>query len=96
MILPTVVNKRNSSFDIYIGRGSYFGNPFQMQNHSILERNRVITLYKSYVKKLLKEEPNKFKTELRSLSGKRLGCFCAPLPCHGDVLINIFRNMFLD
>lgn len=26
------------------------------------------------------------KQELLSLQGKRLGCWCAPKPCHGDVL----------
>ena len=26
------------------------------------------------------------------LSGKRLGCFCAPLPCHGDVLAEIANS----
>ncbi|MCB2189312.1 MAG: DUF4326 domain-containing protein [Deltaproteobacteria bacterium] len=32
--------------------------------------------------------------ELRTLKGKRLGCFCAPgEPCHGDVLVRLVEEM---
>ncbi len=27
--------------------------------------------------------------DLDSLKGKRLACFCAPYPCHGDVLAEL-------
>jgi hypothetical protein len=27
-----------------------------------------------------------FHDKLMKLKGKRLGCFCAPLACHGDVI----------
>ena len=26
---------------------------------------------------------------LDELAGKRLGCYCAPKPCHGDVLVEL-------
>ena len=29
---------------------------------------------------------------LPDLEGMRLGCWCAPLPCHGDVLVKLLRN----
>ncbi len=35
---------------------------------------------------LAKELIEAARTELR---GKRLGCWCAPLPCHGDVLSRV-------
>lgn len=30
---------------------------------------------------------------MASLSGKRLVCFCAPRPCHGDVLARLWRDL---
>ena len=67
----------------YIGRGSYWGNP-----HSMFEdgddRDEVIRKYKydfDYEK-----FPHIEKKEVYKLVGKRLGCFCKPALCHGDVL----------
>ncbi len=67
----------------YIGRGAYWGNP-----HSMFEdgddRDEVIRKYKydfDYEK-----FPHIDKKEVYKLVGKRLGCFCKPASCHGDVL----------
>jgi hypothetical protein len=27
--------------------------------------------------------------DVKSLKDKVLGCYCAPLPCHGDVLVKL-------
>lgn len=67
--------------DIYIGRGSPWGNPFKMKNNSAEERTRVIEEYKIWFEK----HPKKF-TELVCARPLRLGCFCKPKPCHGDYL----------
>jgi hypothetical protein len=73
----------------YIGRGSYWGNP-----HSLFEsgetRDEVIRKYQydfDYEK-----FPNKEKSEVYKLVGKRLGCFCHPAPCHGDVLADYLNR----
>jgi len=29
---------------------------------------------------------------LHELKGKTLGCYCWPLPCHGDVLISLLKR----
>jgi len=75
----TVVNKRNQSYDIYIGRGSKWGNPYRIGKDGT--REDVIAQYR---------ERMNYHPELRDalpeLKGKVLGCFCKPLPCHGDVL----------
>ena len=39
--------------------------------------------------------PNKKKSEVFKLAGKRLGCFCKPELCHGDVLAD-FLNQYDD
>jgi hypothetical protein len=31
--------------------------------------------------------------DLKELLGKRLGCFCAPSKCHGDILLKAIKNM---
>ncbi|EPM4295009.1 DUF4326 domain-containing protein [Vibrio parahaemolyticus] len=67
----------------YIGRGSYWGNPYSMheENHS---REEVIRKFKYDFD--FEKFPNKDKKEVFKLAGKRLGCFCKPEACHGDVL----------
>ncbi|WP_348627810.1 DUF4326 domain-containing protein [Rhizobium sp. L43] len=32
----------------------------------------------------------------REVSGKNLVCFCAPLPCHGDVLLDLVGRYGCD
>ena len=36
--------------------------------------------------------PNKEKSEVYKLAGKRLGCFCKPHACHGDVLADFLNS----
>lgn len=73
----------------YIGRGSYWGNPYSMYVESE-DREEVIRKYKydfDYEK-----FPNKEKSEVYKLAGKRLGCFCKPHACHGDVLADYLNS----
>ncbi|MDC3375208.1 DUF4326 domain-containing protein [bacterium] len=79
--LTTVVNLRTEPFDVYIGRAGKgqngkWGNPF---NKGTREEN--IAKFEKYLinnKELMQD--------LHELRGKRLGCFCKPKACHGDVL----------
>lgn len=74
-----VVNKNEDPFDVYIGRGSKWGNPFKIgvdgSRQDVIEKYRKRLRSNAALKKCLPE-----------LEGKRLGCFCKPLDCHGDVL----------
>ncbi|TXL02700.1 hypothetical protein BMR07_17220 [Methylococcaceae bacterium CS1] len=73
----------------YIGRGSYWGNPYSMYEGGE-ERDEVIRKYKydfDYEK-----FPKKEKSEVYKLAGKRLGCFCKPQTCHGDVLADYLNS----
>lgn len=79
----TVVNRKTSDFDVYIGRGSKWGNPFVMRNYSNSERVRVVQAYKELLWNQIQQGAVS-KQDLIELNGKRLGCFCAPLMCHGD------------
>ncbi len=83
----TVVNLRSAAFDVYIGRAGrgfdgYFGNPFRVDVHGA----RAITLFRDeYFLPRLVADPV-FRSRVLALRGKRLGCFCKPRPCHGDVI----------
>ena len=77
-----VVNKRTSSYDVYIGRPSKWGNPFAIGRDG--SREEVIKKYREWIQK----QPELMAT-LPELRGKVLGCWCAPLPCHGRVLVEL-------
>ena len=81
-----VVNKyHNVPFDIYIGRGTMWGNPFVIGKHGT--REEVIAMYREWIL----SEPTML-AELPKLRGKTLGCFCKPLPCHGDILVELAED----
>lgn len=84
-----ISNNINSAKYEYIGRGSYWGNPHSMFEEGD-EREEVIRKYKydfDYEKFI-----NIDKSEVYKLAGKRLGCFCKPASCHGDILANYLNS----
>ncbi|MFA5618376.1 MAG: DUF4326 domain-containing protein [Syntrophorhabdaceae bacterium] len=74
--------------DIYIGRrfGKYsqspFANPFKIGVHG--DRDAVIAKYRDYF--VSTGLVNRLPDLLDQGTTIRLGCWCAPAPCHGDVL----------
>lgn len=78
-----VVNKRESAFDVYIGRGSRWGNPFVIGKDGT--RKDVVRKYWEHLVRQL-HSGDVTLDDLRKLKGKTLGCFCKPLACHGDVI----------
>lgn len=82
-MITVVVNKYKSNYDIYIGRGSPFGNPFLIGVGGT--REEVIAKYQKYFDNKIKTDPI-FKEQVFELKGKVLGCFCKPHACHGDVI----------
>lgn len=78
---PLVV--RQSQFhEVFIGRPSKWGNPFVIGRDGT--RAEVIAKYRVWIA----TQPQ-LLAALRELRGKRLGCFCAPQACHGDVLAEL-------
>jgi hypothetical protein len=69
---------------VYIGRGrgSRFGNPFVIGRDGT--RAEVIRRHKGW----FVEQPE-LMASLTKLRGKDLVCFCAPLACHGDFLLEL-------
>ena len=79
------VNKYANEFDVYIGRGSVFGNSYTHKANTLAEfqvdsRDEAISKHKE----ALLKDPALMKRVRRELSGKVLGCFCKPKACHGD------------
>lgn len=80
-----IVHCKREPYDVYIGRGSKWGNPFVIGKDGT--REEVIEKYRQYIlsKTFLLES-------LHELKGKTLGCWCAPKACHGDVLKELVKQ----
>jgi len=85
-LTATVINLRYQFGDVYIGRGSTWGNPYRIGPDG--SRKEVIEKYRDYILDRLMHEDELIE-ELLKLDGKRLACYCKPEPCHGDVLVEI-------
>lgn len=95
-MMPTrVVNiSKGFVYDVYIGRAGqgqdgYFGNPFKLGE---IGREGVLRLYRDWFYRML-EKDLEFKCRVHKLKGKVLGCFCKPLQCHGDVIVEYLNNL---
>ncbi len=96
--MPTkVVNKRYEEYDIYIGRGSKWGNPYThikgetKAQFLVDSREESIEKYEEWAR----QQPDLLNS-LHELKNKRLGCFCSPYHCHGDVLVKLIEEMEQD
>lgn len=88
--MPTTVVHVNDpdGYDVYIGRAvprrglkhSIFANPFPIQGSR--SRETALAKYREW----LRRQPGLTRVARHTLKGKRLGCWCAPKPCHGDIL----------
>ena len=84
--MATVLNKHKHGMPkgaVYIGRPSKWGNPFAIGRDG--NRAEVILKYCEW----LEGQPDKMAQAKLELAGKGLVCFCAPLACHGDVLLEV-------
>lgn len=79
----TVVNRHTDPYDFLIDRTTIFGNRYYIGTHGT--REEVIAKYKVYFNERIVTDKN-FRDRVKALKGFQLGCCCAPLPCHGDVI----------
>ncbi len=84
--LFSVVHCKKESYDIYIGRPSKWGNPFQIGKDGT--RDEVIEKFRNWII----TQPNLLK-DLSEIKGKTLGCWCKPKSCHGDVLVELIETL---
>ena len=81
-----IVHCKKEQYDIYIGRPSKWGNPFQIGKDGT--RDEVIEKFKNWIL----TQPNLLK-DLHEIKGKTLGCWCKPKSCHGDVLVELIETL---
>lgn len=92
VIETRVVNLRHERFDVFIGRGSEFGNGYTHRpsmHPSVIavvdSVEEAIARYREDLWRRLRTDPA-FVYRVADLYGQTLGCYCKPGPCHGDVL----------
>lgn len=81
-----VVHCKHRRYDVYIGRPSKWGNPFIIGKDGT--REQIIEKYRAWV-----TANPELMAALPELVDRTLGCWCAPLPCHGDVLADLCSRL---
>lgn len=81
--------------DVYIGRQCSMGgwylpqskwaNPYSVKEYG---REEALRLYRE----MIIRSPA-LLSALPELTGKRLGCWCSPQPCHGDILVELWKEL---
>lgn len=92
--------RSNRPFDVYVGRRGhglgpgFLGNPVRTgfrcpacgQVHH--DRMETIECFETLARRAIARDAA-YAARVRGLYRKRLGCFCAPRACHGDVLVRL-------
>lgn len=90
-----IVNKdRGSEYDVYIGRGTPWGNPFAIGENG-MDRRQVIAAYRDFFRKKFIEDPQGNR-DIKTLRGLVLGCHCKPEACHGDIICEYLNSLGED
>ena len=92
-----VWNKRDPNVPkdaVLVDRTTKWGNPFRIGKDAAgiyWSRDDVIQLHKSWFQGFEKSdfEWHGLQDDLHELRGKDLVCWCAPLPCHADTLMEL-------
>lgn len=69
---------------VLIDRRGIFGSPFKIS--SKCTRKKSVALYRKYFGKRINTD-RYFRKAVEKLRGRKLACWCTPLACHGDVII---------
>ena len=83
-----------AKYDVLIDRRTIFGNPHPIGYcpicNRVHDRKDCVSEYKKdFYKRLTNPE---FHDKVLSLKGKVLGCWCYPLLCHGNVIIEYLKQ----
>jgi hypothetical protein len=106
-IRPTYNNLKcwmSNPSNVYIGRrgivfvdkcrfppnDSIWCNPYKIGKHGT--REQVLDKYRQYMLNKLSNN-NDLLQELIKLEGKKMGCWCYPEPCHGDILKTLIEQL---
>lgn len=87
---PQVYSRRKGatpppSDAVYVGRPTIYGNPFVVGVDG--QQGDCVELYRKWI---FDSEQDWLRLAIRdNLKGRNLECWCKPLPCHADVLLEI-------
>jgi hypothetical protein len=87
----TVVDMRKDDYDVRIDRTTKWGCPFKLKMDTPAARRTVCAKYEEYLR-----NNQELLDALPKLVGKRLGCWCAPRICHGNVLVKLIKERGLE
>ena len=87
----------DNPLNVYIGRrgivfvdkcrfppnDSIWSNPYKIGKHGT--REQVLDKYRQYILDKLSNDHDLLQA-LMGLQGEKIGCWCYPEPCHGDIL----------
>ena len=103
MFRISVVSKKAGGQGYYIGRPSALGNRFTAKGHGLGIRvetvQQSIDMFEEWlIEKIKEKDPNVIKEinriyTLAQTQPVNLVCWCAPGPCHGDVIKKFVSNM---
>lgn len=87
---------------IYVGRPTIVGNPYShvvstrkrpsLANIIVESREEAVKSYRKYFYESLKVN-KEFRDFVMSLQGHDLVCWCAPKPCHADVIAEYLDSL---
>ena len=91
--MPKVYNKRHKNVPkdaVYVGRPTKWGNPYshlesQVTVVKVATREEAVEKFRT----LLLDSPTLVERAKAELKGKDLVCWCAPLSCHADILLEV-------
>lgn len=96
-----VVKYPQEECDVYIGRPTPWGNPWSSKPTNLAEvvcsKQEAVDNYRKWLNgedfvTFEQEKRNWILDNIKSLEGKRLGCWCESKPCHGDVLVDLIEK----
>jgi hypothetical protein len=90
-VKTSVVSKYKGKYDLYVGRGSEWGNPFSDKPDSkaklIVKPEEVMPKFREWFQDRIRCEEGFARKVRRELHGKTLGCYCeGGKPCHAAIM----------
>lgn len=89
-----VVHCKKESYTHYIGRPGVLGNPFShkagtLAKWQVKDRESAIAQFREYAL----NTPKVLKAIGRLPEDAILGCWCKPLSCHGDEIVQLWKDL---
>lgn len=84
----------------YIGRPSPLGNPYPLKKGEI--KGSTLPRYKEWLLTKIKKKDKEVCAEMNRLfliainGDLKIGCWCSPHPCHGDVIKEILEDKLFE